>query len=188
MKKLFLSAVMALVLATSAVASDTNSLFKANEFSLTASSGYIVDTAKAFDADYTANLSVGAGYFLTKNFGIDASVPLYQTDGVSVNEVQASLVARLPLQTPIVQIAPYIGFGAIYSWDANTDEYSYRVRRKTVTAQYDDQEWAYVARLGIEGRINSKWGVFAEGQYRNADFESWQDGSVKVIAGLRLVF
>ena len=168
-------------------ASETNRLFNANEFSVSVGSGYVVDTAKAFQADYSLNFEAGAAYFLTENFGLEGRVPFYQTDGVSVYEARLGGVARLPIKLPVGEIAPYIGIGGVYSWQANTDEYSYRVHRRTVVASYDDKEWAYTAKIGVEGRINSKWGVYTEAEYRNTDFEL-QNGAVTVLAGFRLVF
>jgi len=148
-----------------------SSLFNGDEVGLSLSTGYVVDRSTPFEGDYTFNLTAGAFYFPTRYLGLEANVPFYQTDGVSVDEVQAGVLFRLPLgtTTPLFKnVAPYVGVGGVYNWDAN-------------------DKWAYIAKGGIEVRLNSKWGVFAEGQYRNNDF-TWQDGVTSVQGGLRIVF
>lgn len=147
------------------------SLFNSDELGLSLSTGYVVDRSAPFQGDYTFNLTAGAFYFPTRYLGLEANVPFYQTDGVSVDEVQAGVLLRLPLgsSTPLFRnVAPYAGVGGVYNWEA-TDK------------------WAYVAKAGVEVRLNSKWGVFAEGQYRNDDF-TWENGATSVQGGLKFVF
>ena len=176
MKKLILSLVMTLSLACAAFAADTGSLFNANELQVTLGTSYVVDyqaknIESAFAAPYDFNLEAGVSYFLTRNLGLEAWVPFYQTEGVSVSEVQAGLLFRLPLasETPLFKnIAPYLGLGGVYTWE-------------------NGSEWAYIAKVGAEWRFNKKWGLFAEGQYRNQDFE-WNKGATIIAGGLRLCF
>lgn len=172
MKYLFAS-LLALVLAVSSVyAGDTNSLFNAKELQLGLGTSYVVDTAKPFQQDYTLNLVAGASYFATKNFGVEAWVPFAVNQGIAVQEVQAGLLARLPLSSekPILKnIAPYAGIGGVYNWET-------------------DSKWAYIAKAGVEWRFNKKWGVFAEYQYRNDSFSNWSQGQQNVFGGLKLVF
>ena len=102
MKKLILTSVLLCgLLSTAVFAADTNTvsggLFNAKEFSLSLGSGYALDRSAAFQQPYTLNANVGSQFFLTRSFGIEADVPFYQTKGVSVSEVQAGLVLRLPL-------------------------------------------------------------------------------------------
>ena len=179
-----LGAVCALALVTSTFAADTNtvatvkaqsaqtdSLFNAKEFGLSLATGYTIDTSAAFQQDYTFNLNAGAFWYPWRYAGLEFNVPFYQTTGVSVDEVQAGVVLRLPLSktTPVLKnISPYIGLGGVYNWD-------------TV------ENWAYITKVGTEFRFNKKWGIFAEGQYRNVDFD-WGDGQTSLNGGLRLVF
>lgn len=178
---------IALTIATSAFAADTvkastgnvvqttsveqTSLFNAGELGLSLGTGYNVDRSAAFQQDYNLNLTAGAFYFPTRNIGLEASVPFYQTKGVSVDEVQAGVVLRLPLGKKVAllkNVAPYVGVGGAYNWES-------------------DQRWTYIAKAGAELRLNSKWGVFVEGQYRNNEFKDWNKGGTSVQGGLRLV-
>lgn len=177
---------VAIAFATSAFAADTvqagtvaqssavqsTSLFNAGEVGLSLGTGYNVDRSAPFQQDYNVNLTAGAFYFPTRNIGLEASVPFYQTKGVSVDEVQAGVVLRLPLSSKyslLKNVAPYVGAGGVYNWQA-------------------DQRWAYIAKAGAELRLNSKWGVFVEGQYRNNEFKDWNKGGTSVQAGVKFVF
>lgn len=181
----------ALALVTSAFAADTtatakttattqtaSSLFNAGELGLSLSSAYDVGAASTvngktlFQQPYNFNLSAGAFWFPWRNLGFEASVPFYQTKGVSVDEVQAGLVFRVPLSysTPILKnLAPYVGVDGVYNWQ-------------------DSTKWSYVGRAGLEARLNAKWGVFAEGTYRNDDFSNWSQGAVGLRGGIHFVF
>lgn len=181
-----LFAVIALTFATSTFAANTatagtvaattaapsTSLFNANEFGLSLSSGYVVDRSAPFQKDYSLNLSAGVFYFPSRYLGFEANIPFYQTSGVSLSEVQAGVLLRLPLSKNIVllkHIAPYVGFDGVYNWNAA-------------------DEWAYIAKGGVEYRINAKWGFFGEGQYRNNDVHDLNKGTTSVQGGLHLVF
>lgn len=188
---------IALVFATSAFAADTvkagttvqttavesKSLFNAGEFGLSLATGYDLGSADAvvatggnptqlFGEPYTFNLNAGVFYFPWRNLGFEANVPFYQTKGVSVDEVSAGLLFRLPLakETPILRnISPYVGASAVYNWQ-------------------DEQDWAYIGKAGVEFRTNKKWGVFVEAQYRNYEFQNWGQGAVSLNGGLKFVF
>lgn len=181
MMKYLITSVLALCLAVSAFAADTapatdSSLFNAKELQLGLGTSYVVDyqvesVEEAFAAPYDFNVEAGVSYFLTRNLGVEAWVPFYQTKGVSVSEVQAGLLFRVPLakETPIFRnIAPYIGLGGAYNWN-------------------EAQEWAYIGKVGAEWRFNKKWGIFVEGQYRNVDFD-WGKGATTLAGGLKLCF
>lgn len=181
MKKslIMLVSALALIGVSSGVASENNpvdSIFNAKEVGLSIGSGYTVNTASptlkgAFQNPYSVNLTAGASYFITRNLGLEANVPFYQSKGVSVSEVQAGLLFRIPLSRSTIilkNIAPYVGLGGVYSWNS-------------------DNNFAYVAKVGSEFRINRKCGIGVDGQYRNNDF-NWQKGSTSVNAYLKLVF
>jgi len=145
-------------------------LFHAQELSLNLGTAYVVDTAAPFTADYDFNLLAGATYFPTKHFGLEANVPFYTSGGVAVSEVQAGLLARLPLSStvPVLKnVAPYVGVGGVYNWQV-------------------DEKWAYIAKGGVEVRLTGGWSFCVEGQYRNQDF-NWEQGSVQVAGVLKLV-
>lgn len=188
--KWIVSALFALALVTSTLAAtntvavakvsaiQTTSLFNAGEFGLSIASAYDVGTAESVNGDtlfqdpYTLNFNAGVFWFPFRNLGVEANVPFYQSKGVSVSEVQAGLVLRLPLakQTPVFRnLAPYVGVSAVYNWET-------------------PQNWAYIGKAGLEARLNKNWGIFAEGQYRNYELQNWEQGSVGINGGLRLVF
>jgi outer membrane protein W len=164
---------LALTFATvaSAATNEQASLFNAGETGLSLSTGYAVDNDSAFQNDYSFNLTAGLYHYATRNIGAEVNVPFYTSDGFEVREVQAGLLARLPLSSNVPlfkNFAPYVGAGGVYNWE---------------TAQ----DWAYIAKAGVEVRLNKHWGVFAEYQYRNSDF-TWETGEQRVQGGLKLVF
>ncbi len=152
-------------------------MFNAKEFGLAFGTGYSLGQANqisgktAFNAPYSLNFNAGAFYFPYRNLGVEANVPFYQTKGVSLSEVQAGLVLRLPLAktVPVFRnFAPYVGVGGVYNWNSAKD-------------------FAYTAKVGGEVRLNKNWGVFIESQYRNTDFNFGQ-GQTTLNGGLHLVF
>ena len=161
-----------------ALTQTTPSLFNAGEFGLSLASAYTLGQVgtlngqNLFKNPYTLNFNAGVFWFPFRNLGLEANVPLYQNQGVSVDEVQAGLVLRFPLAktTPLFRnLAPYVGVDGVYNWQ---------------TAQ----DWAYIAKAGLEVRLNKGWGVFAEGQYRNVELRNLNQGQVSLNGGLRLVF
>jgi opacity protein-like surface antigen len=193
--KCIVGAVCAVALLTSTYAADSNtvatantsvqttqtsglSLFNAKEFGLSLASGYTLGGnvsslgATSFQDPYSLNFNAGAFYFPWRNLGFEANVPFYQSKGVSVSEVQAGLVLRLPLSKEIAilkNLSPYVGVDAVYNWNST-------------------QEWAYIGKVGLEARLNKNWGAFVEGQYRNSEFKDWGNGQATLNGGLRLVF
>lgn len=177
--KWLVSALCALTLVTTAFAADTasptakpESIFNSGEFGLTLGTGYTLDKSALFKQDYTLNLNAGAFYFPFRYAGVEVNVPFYQTKGVAVDEVQFGTLFRLPLAktTPLFRnLSPYIGIGGVYNWQLA-------------------QDWAYIGKAGLEFRINKKWGVFAEYQYRNYELKSWDRGQNSLAGGLKLVF
>lgn len=164
---------LALTFATvaSAATNEQASLFNKGETGLSLSTGYTVDPSAAFQSEYAFNLTAGLYHYVTRNIGVEVNVPFYSTKGAAVTEVQAGLLARLPLTSNVPlfkNFAPYVGLGGVYNWN---------------TAQ----DWAYVAKAGVELRLNPKWGVFAEYQYRNSDF-TWDAGEQRLQGGLKFTF
>lgn len=154
-----------------AATNEQASLFNAGETGLSLSTGYTVDPAAAFQTDYTFNLTAGVYHYFTRNFGAEVNVPFYTSAGSAVQEVQAGLLVRLPLSSNVPlfkNFAPYVGLGGVYNWETT-------------------QDWAYIAKAGVEIRLNKKWGVFAEYQYRNSDF-TWEAGEQRAQGGLKFTF
>lgn len=177
---MIVGAFCALLLATSAFAATapTNaaptvqqaSLFNAGELGMSLGTAYTVNRADPFNQPYDLNINVGAFYFPWRNLGFEVNVPVYQTKGVSVDEVQAGFLFRVPLAKTATfwrSVSPYAGVSGVYNW-------------QTV------QNWAYIGKAGVEFRYNSKVGLFFEGQYRNADFQ-WNNGQTSIVGGLRII-
>lgn len=165
---MFLILTVLLGLAFASFAGDTNtSLFNGNELGVSAATFYQPKTS------YSLNAEARASYFLTRNFGLEANLPFYSQNAIAVSEVGLNALARLPLQVSVfkqsVGIAPYLGVGTTYQWNTKT--------------------FTYDGKFGTEGRITSKWSIFAEGQYK---FDHWtsteiKQGTLGGAGGLRLI-
>jgi len=165
-------AVMVVSVASGAEAEVKESLFNKGEVGLSLGTGYTVDPSALFQNEYALNLNAGAFWFPTRNLGFEAVVPFYQTKGISVSEVQAGMLLRLPLakQTPLFRnLSPYAGLGGVYGWNY-------------------ENKWAYIAKAGLDVRFNKKWGVFTEYQYRNNELSHWGQGETSIVGGLKFVF
>lgn len=200
--KLFVGVLLASTLMTSAIAANkavtaTNgpvivqsvaaptSLFNAGEVGLKLGTGYDIDPSDAIDGgQYAINLTAGVFWFPSKYFGFEANMPFYQTCGVTVDEIQFGALVRVPLADtkPIWRnIAPYVGVGGVYNWNACPTCW-------IGAPPIEGMNWAYIGKVGVEVRLNSKWGLFTEAKYRNDCFDNWSRGKVTIQAGLSLVF
>jgi len=172
MKKLFTIVAMIMAFYSTSYAQNDSSLFNAKEVGVSVGTGYVLDTSEPFQDIYGLNFSGGLSYFLTRNLGIETWVPFYTSKGVSVQEVQAGVLLRVPLSYDMAvwkNLAPYVGLGGVYNWET-------------------DSQWSYVAKLGTEFRLNKKWGVGLEGQYRNNHLTDLSQGQVNLFGYLKLVF
>jgi outer membrane protein W len=149
----------ALTATASASNTNTNSLFNANELSLTASA------AGELKGQNLTSIGVGAGYFVTKNLGLEATVPVYKTDGSTVQDVSVGGVVRVPV---LRYFAPYLRAGADYNWER--------------------QAWSEYAGLGVEARLNSKWGVYGGVNYVVSSPSNYKAGTWTPTVGARFVF
>ena len=156
----------------------TTSLFNGGELGVSLGSTYSLGQANQvnqktlFTQPYSFNVNAGAFWFPWRNLGFEATVPFYQTAGVSVDEVQAGVVLRLPLASQnsfFKHFAPYVAVDEVYNWQ--------NVNRNS-----------YLAKAGLEVRLNKYFGVFAEGQYRNSSFSNLGQGQTSVGSGFRLAF
>lgn len=174
------------------------SLFNAGEVGLTLSSGVSVNPKDAVqtvtvpveserfskycepqtetrllrhDGHRVVNFTVGGFWFPTKLVGVEANLPVFKEEGLSVEEVQLGLLGRLPLfpTCPVLKhVAPYAGLGTVLNWkEGNT--------------------WSYVAKGGLSVRVTRHIEAFGEYQYRNVDFK-WSQGARVVQGGLRFPF
>jgi hypothetical protein len=160
------------------VAVDNTSLYNAGELGVSVGTSYTTGEANKvngknlFHEPYTLNFNAGVFYFPYRNLGFDVNVPFYQTKGVSVDEVQAGLVFRLPLSKStfiLKNLSPYVGVDAVYNWNS-------------------EQSWAYIGKVGTEVRLNKSWGIYVEANYRNYEFKNWGQGETSLGGGLHLVF
>lgn len=145
------------LIATSVLGAETTSpatskgilgLFTANE--LYGSVGMTYSDAK----EGKFNPTVGASYFVSKNFGIRGSTTLSVSDISAFNNAEFVVIARLPIWV----VSPYVG-GGISLQTASTEEV------------------APVVVLGVDTRINKHFSLFAEGSHsfrdKNVNFNDW---------------
>ncbi len=152
MKKI-ISIMMACGLALIAAAQDNSksvanvdtSLFKANEFSVSAVNSIVLND------DHKFALSVGGSYSITKNLLGEGQLPLYQTKGVSVDRLALGLAYRYPVTATI---APTARAGMIYNWDRNHTS-------------------AYIG-AAVEIKLNRQWGVLPGFNYEFDDVRHGQ--------------
>jgi len=197
MNKLLIALVTCMTAFSAINTKAAESLFNTGEVGLTLSSGYLINpesvrsvrtvpqsqveyegchprqktVIRNHDGERTVNITAGAFWYPTKLLGVEANVPFYSTEGVSVQEVQTGLLLRLPLFNgcPVLRhVAPYGGIGTVYNWK-------------------EGDRWSYVGKGGVNIRLNKKWGIFGEYQYRNVNFNLDQ-GHSTVQGGFNFVF
>ena len=157
-KKIILTIGLAMGLTSSYAGVTTNSLFSANEASLSLASGY------SFGGRNSFNLSAGAQYMVLNWLGADVSLPLYQEHGVSVDSISLGGVGRLVLTDRLALVGRA---GAFYNW-------------------VDEKFSGYFA-TGPEYRLGKAVGIFANAQYRYPNFDNFTHGEWSAVAGLRFV-
>lgn len=141
-------------------ASTNDSLFNANEFSLTIGSSYGLD-----DGEYDGNLSVGVSYSFTKNFLLEAEVPVYQERGTSVDRVSFGLGYRYPVARIF---APGVRVGSSYLWN--------------------DEHFTGYAGFFVETKINKKWAIVPGIDYVFTNFDKFDKGDWLANVKLKLTF
>ncbi|MEK6883726.1 MAG: outer membrane beta-barrel protein [Nanoarchaeota archaeon] len=163
MKKITLLLSAFLVFATlkgySQNTTESESLFNAKEFSLG------LTTHKVLDQNYEANLYAGIGYSFTRNFLVEAEVPIYQKDSIAVDSVSFGALYRYPVFT---YFSPYLRIGVDYNWD--------------------NSDWDGYGGIGVSARIVKSWEIFSDINYSLEDFNNLSDGHFFVRGGIRLVF
>ena len=107
---------------------------------------------------------IGVNYFFTKQVGIGADMNIPNNDGAFVDQVQGSLIARVPIGNS--GFAPYVFGGGGRGFDPV-------------------DEWLGHAGVGGEFRLNRMTGVFVDGRYVWADRSS---NRALFRAGLRFAF
>lgn len=166
MKLKIIALVLTLFIAVSSFAADTNqSLFNKGEVGVSLATSYVVDRSASFQQDYTFGLIGGVSYFPSKYVGVQAALPFYKTEGVSLSEASAGITLRYPIKN----VAPYVSLNGVYNWRDSLEK------------------WNYVAAGGLEVRVNPKWGVFVEYQHRNKDLDI-KNGSEQLVGGVKVVF
>ena len=170
MKKLFLTSLIALGLAASSFASSTNTLFRFNEFSLKADTTYSVNHGANLQGKFNENVNLGAQYFPSRYFGVEAGVPLYSSAaGFSTENVSAGLLVRVPLESKHIGVAPYLGGGTSYAWNA--------------------QHFDYYGKVGLEERIsNEHLSLYQEYQYQVSDLGKLDQGNGLLVFGIKWTF
>ncbi|HWC58124.1 MAG TPA: hypothetical protein VHC44_00415 [Verrucomicrobiae bacterium] len=144
--------------------------YTANELSLDFFGSYISGERRAEDL-FKTNIrhgawggGVGVNYFFTREIGIGGDIEIPDDGGNFVNNVDGSLIARLPIGH--TGLAPYVFGGG---------------GRQTEPVW----QWTGHAGVGIEYRFNPVTGIFTDARYM------WVDKTADEIlfrAGLRFVF
>ncbi|MDO8610993.1 MAG: hypothetical protein Q7R95_10720 [bacterium] len=148
------------LLITANAQDNKQSLFAEKELNLSLSTDYNVNNG--FDTPYDFNLSVGAGYYITKYVGISTTVPFRTSNDFVLNNVIAGLDFRVPLAK---RLAIVVSPQARYNWDAA------RITPRLQTT--------------LEYRFNSKIGVFVGGSYNLLGFGDYKGGTFGTEGGIR---
>lgn len=157
------SIILGLLLAASSLtawAGNTNStsLFNANELTIGIASQI------GLHGQYDANFQAEVNYFVTKNWGLSARLPFYETTGKTFEQASLSVVGRLPV---LKVFGPYARAGTLYNWRSDS--------------------WNGLGAAGLEFRINKSVGIFAEGNYQFSSFDRFENGRWGLLAGIRAV-
>jgi len=144
--------------------------YTANELSLDMFGSYIAGERRAEDL-FKTNIrhgtwggGVGVNYFFTREIGIGGDINIPDDGGNFINNIDGSLIARLPIAN--TGLAPYLFGGG---------------GRQTEPVW----QWTGHAGVGVEYRFNPVTGIFADGRYM------WVDKTPDEIlfrAGVRFVF
>lgn len=152
-----------------ATATATPGLYKNNEVSVGISTSYRFSSSLRDLSKYNVNAAAEVAYFPSKYIGVEASLPFYNSTGVTIQDINADIVIRYPINIAShLAFAPYIGGGADYNWINN--------------------DISPLAKAGISLRFNQGWEIFGEYDYQLVSFSQYEGGESSVKAGLRLNF
>ncbi|MEO5803607.1 MAG: hypothetical protein ABIR24_08750 [Verrucomicrobiota bacterium] len=159
-------------------ASDSKDLYAAQEFTIDLAGAYGVGKAK-FNDTFDRSLrrdqfgrsgkfgaSVGANYFITRNFGIGADAWGLDNNGGLVDATSGSLILRLPID--VAHLAPYVfgGGGRIFE---------------------GPDSWTAHVGAGLEVRLNPRTGIFIDGRHIFLEKDHTSDFAL-IRSGLRFAF
>jgi hypothetical protein len=149
---------------------DMPNRYAAHEFSFDMFASYVAAEKSAsdlFETDIrhgTWGGGVGGNFFITRELGIGVDANMPHDGGNLVNNVNGSLIARLPIEP--TGLAPYIFGGGGRTTDRVWD-------------------WTGHAGVGLEYRMNPLTGIFIDGRYVWGDKTS---DNVLFRTGFRFVF
>jgi hypothetical protein len=144
--------------------------YTANELSLDFFGSYLAGQ-RAFEKMFDTNIrhgkwggGVGANYFFTRNIGIGGDINIPDDGGNFINNVNGSLIARVPIGNS--GLAPYIFGGG---------------------GRQTDPSWEWTGHLGVglEYRFNAVTGIFVDDRYT---WVKHTPDQMLFRAGLRFVF
>lgn len=149
---------------------NTGERYTANELSLDMFGSYLAGQRKIEDL-FKTNIrhgtwggGVGVNYFFTRNIGVGGDLEIPADDGNFINNIDGSLIARMPIGNS--GLAPYVYGGGGRQTDPTW-------------------QWTGHAGVGLEYRFNPVTGIFADARY------IWVDKTPDEIlfrAGVRFVF
>lgn len=151
---------------------DSKDLYAPNEFTLDLAGAYGVGKQKFNDTfDRSSRhgkfgASVGANYFITRNFGIGADAWGLDNGSDFVDAVSGSAILRLPID--VAHLAPYVFGGGGRTFDG------------------PDSWFAHVG-AGLELRLNPRTGFFIDGRHIFAEKNNVSDAAL-FRAGIRMAF
>jgi len=147
-------------------------IYNAQEFTMDLAGAYGVGREK-FNDTFDKNLShgkwgasIGMNYFITKHFGLGVDAHGLENDGKLIDAASGSAILRFPID--VAHLAPYIfgGGGRIFE---------------------GSDSWTGHAGIGLELRLNSRTGLFADGRHIFAKRSSVSDAAL-IRAGIRMAF
>lgn len=109
---------------------------------------------------------VGINYYFSRYVGLGVDGTVTDGDGSELWHIHGHVLARYPIDTGSVCLAPYIKAGGGYQVNGSGD-------------------WAYGVGGGLEVRITPRFGIFGEGGYYWAESD---ENYSQAKAGVRFIF
>jgi hypothetical protein len=109
---------------------------------------------------------IGINYYFSRYIGLGVDGTVTDGEGSELWHIHGHVLARWPIDTGSICLAPYIKAGGGYQVNGSGD-------------------WSYGVGGGIEVRVTPRWGVFGEGGYYWAESD---ENYAQAKAGVRFIF
>ena len=110
---------------------------------------------------------IGLNYYFSRYIGLGVDGTVTDGEGSELWHIHGHILARWPIDTGSICLAPYLKAGGGYQVNG-------------------DGDWSYGVGGGLEVRITPRFGVFGEGGYYWADGQDENYAQAK--AGIRFIF